>query len=55
MPLRLGISGVTMVKKEVIPDSTLAAPSMEDIMKDVHGAIERAVKARSEYVINEGA
>ena len=53
MRLPLDMSGVSMVKKEMAPSSTLAAPSMEDIEQDVHGAIERALKARSEHVIQE--
>jgi hypothetical protein len=47
------MSGIVMVKEKVSPSSTSAAPSMEDIMKDVHGAVERALNARADYLIQE--
>lgn len=34
----------------MVPASTLARPNMEELTKDVHGAIERAVEARREHL-----
>lgn len=42
-----------MVKKESVLPSISVGTSMDDIMRDVHGAIERAVEARSEYLKQE--
>lgn len=37
----------------LVPPSTFVAPSREELMEDVEGAIVQAFEARSEYVRQE--